>query len=410
MKRILQILLVVVAGETIFMLPFLIPRLLRPLMLESWSLTNQDIGLAFSTYGLTSIISYFLGGPLADRFSARKLVALSLCLTALGGMVLAFFPSRLMLILVYGFFGVSTILLMWGALIKLAHLCGGNSTRASAMGILDGGRGLTAALMSAVLVSLLANVSVSTDSLFTVYLLVSLSTFTLGVFVWFGLKDFLPSSENLNDQWTWPKAATLLARKDIWLLSYIILCAYCGYKSIDNYSIYLVDILKKSLAESSMLTSYLFWLRPIGAIAAGFLVDYFVARSKFSRFSFLALLLFAAGLSQILLSINILQNFNLIFFVIICSALFVYALRAIYFAVFDEMKIPNYLIGSAVGVVSIVGFLPDLFFGAFTGTLIDKFPGAQGYTYVFLFTGFMLISGSLASLVLSLKLGPQTKI
>lgn len=400
MKRFIQILLVVVAGETIFMLPFLIPRLLRPLMLESWGLTNQDIGLAFSTYGLTSIVSYFLGGPLADRYSARKLVSLSLFLTAGGGMVLAFFPSRAMLIGVYGFFGVSTILLMWGALIKLAHLCGGNSTRASAMGILDGGRGLSAALMSAVLVYVLAKISVTSDSLYTIYSMVSLSTFVLGVLVWFGLKGFVPSSENLNDQWTWDKARKLLGRKDIWLLSFIILCAYCGYKSIDNYSIYLVDVLNKSLPESSKLTSYLFWLRPVGAIAAGFTVDYFVSRYQLSRFTFLAGLLFFAGLSQILLSLNILENFNLIFFVIICSATLVYALRAVYFAVFDELNIPNYLIGTAVGIVSIVGFLPDLFFGALTGTLIDQYPGETGYTYVYLFTGFMLISGSMASMLL----------
>ncbi len=394
MKRFFQILLVITAGETIFMLPFLIPRLLRPLILESWGLTNQDIGLAFSTYGLTSILSYFLGGPLADHYSARKLVSLSLIFTAMGGVVLALFPSKLVFIACYGFFGVSTILLMWGALIKLAHLCGGHETRASAMGILDGGRGLSAACMSALLVYLLSILSVSSDSLFYVYSAVSLFTFVLGLVAWVGLGDFVPSETHEADSWTLSKAQELLKRLDIWLLSYLILCAYCGYKSLDNYSIYLVDVLKKSLADSSRLTSYLFWLRPIGAIAAGFAVDHLVSRYKLSRFSFLSALLFLSGLSQIILALNILENFMMIFGLIITSATLVYALRAVYFAVFDELKIPNYLIGTAVGIVSIIGFLPDLFFGAVTGSMIDNYPGVTGYNYVFWFTGVVLLSGS----------------
>lgn len=397
MKKYIQILLVVLAGEAIFMLPFLIPRLLRPLILENWSLTNQDIGLAFSAYGFTSIVSYFLGGQLADRYSPRKLVSASLFLTATAGLTLALFPSRQMFILIYGFFGVSTILLMWGALIKMAHLFAGKASRASAMGGLDGGRGLSAAIMSAALVALLASLTKSSNSLFVVYLTVSLFNFFMGILVWFGLKDFIPSSIESNTDWSWKKVAQLLKQNEIWLLSYIILCAYCGYKSVDNYSIYLVDVLDKSLSESSQLTSYLFWLRPVGAICAGLLVDDLASRFKLSRFSCLSVLLFGAGLTQIILGLNIIGDFDMIFLVIVHSALFVYALRAIYFAVFDELKIPPYLIGSAVGIVSIVGFLPDLFFGTLTGWLIDKYPGVLGFNYVYFFTGFMLLTGSIAS-------------
>lgn len=405
MKRFIQILLVVMAGETIFMLPFLIPRLLRPLIIESWGLTNQDIGMAFSAYGLTSIASYFLGGPLADRYSARKLVSLSLIFTALGGMTLALFPSKTTFIFIYAFFGVSTILLMWGALIKLAHICGGHSTRASAMGILDGGRGLCAALMSAILVYLLAKVSVSADSLLSVYTAVSLYTFVLGGLVWFGLHGFVTPVAQDKDVWSVEKVKELLKRRDIWLLSFIILCSYCGYKSIDNYSIYLVDVMNKSLAQSSELTGMLFWLRPPSAIIAGLLVDHLVTRFNLSRFLSLSVLLFLSGISQLLLALQLFENFSTVFVIIISSATLVYALRAVYFAVFDELDIPTYLLGSAVGIVSVIGFLPDLFFGALTGTLIDKFPGAEGYTYVYLFTGLILLSGAACAFCLRKKKG-----
>ena len=63
------------------------------------------------------------------------------------------------------------------------------------------------------------------------------------------------------------------------------------------------------------------------------------------------------------------------------------------------MKIPAGLVGTAVGFVSVVGFLPDFFYGAVTGTLIDRTPGAEGFHHAFLFTALMLILGALAALL-----------
>src|SRR5258705_254260 len=98
--------------------PFVIPRLYRPLMLEAWGLTNTDFGTAFAAYGIAAMLSYLLGGPLADKYHPRLLISLSLVATALGGISLVLFPSKAHLIATYTFFGVSTILLLWGALIK----------------------------------------------------------------------------------------------------------------------------------------------------------------------------------------------------------------------------------------------------------------------------------------------------
>jgi len=47
-SRLVSLVLIVLAGEGIFMLPFMIPRLYRPLMLEAWGLTNTDLGAAFA--------------------------------------------------------------------------------------------------------------------------------------------------------------------------------------------------------------------------------------------------------------------------------------------------------------------------------------------------------------------------
>ncbi len=61
----------------------------------------------------------------------------------------------------------------------------------------------------------------------------------------------------------------------------------------------------------------------------------------------------------------------------------IYALRGIYFALFEEARVPLALTGSAVGLVSVIGYTPDIFMGPLMGYLIDRSPGALGHQHVF---------------------------
>ena len=50
--------------------------------------------------------------------------------------------------LVWGFFGLTNILLFWAALIKVTRAWGGGDQQGLAYGLLDGGRGLLAAVLA----------------------------------------------------------------------------------------------------------------------------------------------------------------------------------------------------------------------------------------------------------------------
>lgn len=404
-KKIIPMLVIIIAGEAIFMLPFLIPRLLRPLIIESWGISNTNIGLAFSAYGASALVSYFLGGPLADKYSPRALITNSLVLTSIVGAFLIMNPNPTTFIASYFCFGITTTLMMWGALIKLTHLIGGSDRRASAMGLLDSGRGLTAALMSSLLLYVLTILSQapglsSIMNLNIVYIVTILFTFTISIIVWFALADLKVGDENPTHRWDMKKAKEVLKSKNVWLLSLVILSSYCGYKNIDNFSVYLVDVQGLTIERSSYYTSIIFWLRPISTLIAGLVADRVAVKIRGGRFLTLSVLLMMGAITQLFLNQDINASFNIIFTTMIFSATFAYSLRAIYFAVFDELTIPNHVVGTAVGIVSVVGFLPDFFFGALTGYLIDNYPGRLGYNYVFLFTGLFLLLGSLAALVL----------
>ncbi len=143
--RFLAMFALVLAGEMIFALPFHVPRYFRASMLASFDLSNAALGDVFAVYGVTAMLAYFPGGALADRLPARGLLVTSLLATALGGVYLATLPGRAGLALLYGYWGVTTILLFWAAMIRTTREWGGQSAQGRAFGILDGGRGLAAA-------------------------------------------------------------------------------------------------------------------------------------------------------------------------------------------------------------------------------------------------------------------------
>ncbi len=103
MNRILRILALIIAGEMIYSLPFHTQRLFRPTMLDAFNITNTQLGDMFAVFGITAMVSYFFGGPLADRYPARSLMAISLVLTALGGFYMATIPGVFEMTLLYAF-------------------------------------------------------------------------------------------------------------------------------------------------------------------------------------------------------------------------------------------------------------------------------------------------------------------
>ena len=118
-RRVLFIATLVIAGEMVFGLPFHVARFFRPTMLDVFGFTNTQLGDIFAIYGITATLSFFPGGALADRFSARKLLTMALIATAAGGLYMSTIPGAAQMAVLYGYFGVTSIFLLWGC----AHSC-----------------------------------------------------------------------------------------------------------------------------------------------------------------------------------------------------------------------------------------------------------------------------------------------
>jgi len=89
----------------------------------------------------------------------------------------------------------------------------------------------------------------------------------------------------------------------------------------------------------------------------------------------------------------------------------VFGLRGIYFALFEEAAVPIGATGTAVGLVSVIGYTPDVFVALAAGWLLDRSPGVTGHQHFFLFLSIFAAVGLLASLLfrreVRLRVEPQ---
>ncbi|MDV6032482.1 MAG: MFS transporter [Phycisphaera sp. RhM] len=413
-----MMLALVIAGEAVFFLPFVLPRIFRPTLLDVFGISNLQLGMAFSIYGVVAMLAYFPGGPIADRFDARKLMAIALVATSAGGLMMAGIPSLSVVKSLYGFWGLTTILLFWSPLIRATRQWGaggwsadGSPSRAlpgRAFGILDGGRGLIAALIASVSVWLyaalipadvqLATLSERSDAFGNVVLLFAAVTFLSAVLVWFAL----PRKQTRTFEATSPSRGdadagigAVLRMPAVWLQAIIVVCAYVAYKGLDDVSLYAKEVLLFDEVQAATIGTVSMWMRPPAAVLAGLIADRFgVSKSTLVCFAAIAVGtgLLAAGLLP--------PGAMVLFFAtLVTTSAAVFALRGLYFALMEEGRVPMGRTGTAVGIVSVIGYTPDVFMGPLMGWLLDRSPGEMGHRHLFAAVTSFAITGLIATVV-----------
>ena len=143
--------------------------------------------------------------------------------------------------------------------------------------------------------------------------------------------------------------------------------------------------------DAAFFISNASYLRAVSAVAAGFVVDRLSASKVIGWLfgglivSYLILSFFTPNSSTILI----------IYSNIIITFIAVYGLRGVYFALLGETKISGKITGTAVGLISVIGYTPDAFFNSLAGRILDASPGLGGHQNYFIFLAAIAVSGIL---------------
>jgi MFS family permease len=168
-----------------------------------------------------------------------------------------------------------------------------------------------------------------------------------------------------------------------------------GYKITDIYSLYASEVMMYDQIDAAKIGAYQQYLRPIVCISVGLFSDK-SGNINNIFYGFIIMLigsiLFASGI------IN--SSLNTMFIIsLIVVATGTYAIRGLYFSILNDGDIPIALSGTAIGIVSIIGYSPDIFATPLYGYLLDTYPGIKGHQFIYL----ILAGSSIVGLITTLK-------
>ncbi len=386
LRRYLQFAVIVLAAGTLYPLMYLRQNF-EISVLEALGITASDLGELYSLLGFVFAVAYIPSGRLADRFQPRLLMAFSLLAVGALGFWFSTWPSLAELRLIFLGWGLAGGLCFWASLIKAVKLLALSNEQGRFFGILDGGRGLVEALLASVAVLLFRLLSEPADSaairLEPVIWMYSATVAAFGVLVFFLVTDVPDGGGGAAT--ARPEPGTLLADvrrlarvPELWLLATIMMIGQMLFWVTYSISAFLQVNLGLSAFAAGFVTLVKLWMRPIGGISIGFIGD-LVAKEKL-----LAWLILLASLSLIAIAfLPLAGQMAAIVVTVLVIGYLTYAIKGLYWALLDHCPVPRHLTGLAIGLVSFIGYMPDVLLPLYDGWLSRHYPRAQAFQIYF---------------------------
>lgn len=391
-KNMLRLILISIAGTMIYGLPYF-RSYYYDAYLQTYGLTNSQMGMFGSIFGIMGACSYLFGGVVADMFSARKLMTISMILTGLGGLLHLCHPSYLMLVGIYFLWGFTSLFAFWPALLKVLRSLANEDEQSKAYGFMDATRGITNAVQLAVTLAIFNALSKKASDLAGlngVVIFYSAVCIVMAIGLYFVLdeKKLQTGSDGAEDEskFSFAIVKQVLKMPVVWLLSLVVCCSYTMPILFYYFTPYATANLGMTAAAGAMVTMLAQYVRPVACVVGG------VAADKIGR----------ANVMYGTMGIMLVSTLVLIFarsmtnavFIGICACIYfgMYGAYSLVFSMFDECGIPKYMSGTAIGLICTIGYMPEFFCPLLAGKVLDTY-GNAGYHILFVFLAVMMVIG-----------------
>lgn len=377
-------------GSSIIYAPMYLKNVFYDPLMQALGCTNADLGLMVSAYGLAAMICYLPSGIVADKFRMRTLATIGFLTTAVLVFVYATLPSVQICLALFIAMGITSILIWWGTRFKVVRLCCEEEEYASKIGIsysIYGVTGLVIGLINAAIIASIANTAAGVQAML-IFLGVVIAI--LGVLAYFLIPDFKGEINKDSKLFSVSEAVEAFKHPGVIWACIAYFCVYAVYQG----ATYTTPYLTQCFGADGNLVNIVGLFRTYGiGLLAGPIVGYIATKIKSPSKTI------AGGF---ILSIAVLIGF--IFYphssegAFVASALVIlfgfvtYGAFSIGSSPLSEVKIPMRIFGTAAGLLSVIGFLPDVFIHTWYGSIIDA-QGTAAFSNIFLFEIMFAVIG-----------------
>ena len=402
LKTFLAIISFSIAGSVIYELPY-IKYVYYDKLLPAFDMTNAQAGFLLSAYAIGCLILYIPGGIMADKFSTKKMLVLSLFGTGILGFIMAFSMNYITALIVFFLFDVTTSFVFWTALNKGLRLLGGKEDSGSTYGWYYALGSVISLVCSIIFWALYASTENAHDAMFKTIIAMSVAVILAGILVQITFKEDATAMGELaeEDRFKLSDVGKAIRNPYLWWASIIMFLIYTIYSNVTYFTPYLSSQVGMDVSDSAFLgiiRGYVFYfLSPLG----GYIADKLLKSTlKLYGYGFIVL----GALFFITTQIPAGEGSVTIAIIIsLLASAFAMMLYGVMWSILNEINIPISYAATAIGLASMVIYLPDLFVPAMIGSWLDNLGEEAGYFRMFIFFGICCVLAVVLSLTLAKK-------
>ena len=375
-KNLPALIIICLANSVIYTLPF-IQSTYYESMRVAYGFTHMQMGNLVGFYGMGNLVAYFFGGIAADSFDTKQLFIFSLAVTGITGLYSATYPPYPIMLALSVIWSFSTILTFWPAMIKAIKSLADQRHQGWVFGIKE-----TVVCLMTLAVSMtgLWVFNAFNDNVAVLVAFYAICHLVVAVLVLF----FMPahkveSKPNVKD--LIGGIGKVLKLKGVWLIGIVIFFGTNIGIILNRLTPFLTTVCSISASGVALITIVAAnGFANIGSFSGGKLMDSLGSPAKF--------IAIAMGLFAIVSFVFVLMPWNsdTVFLCVTFSVIFRIfngGLRSAYFATMSQVDIPHSLIGTASGIISIIGYLPDAIGYTVWGAVMESFAPLQAFRIIF---------------------------
>ena len=361
---------------------------------------NESAGWLLTFHMIGCVLLYIPGGYIADKFSPKKIIAISLLGTGLLNVWYAFDPSYEASRIIWFLLAFTVGFAYWSAMIKAVRMLGTPQEQGKMYGWYNAGEGAFASVILGTATVVFGITVLPLESLKYAVLVQAAFCFAASALTMMFFDETVTvngGEEAESEKFQLRDVMKVIKNPWVWCVSIVVMCCYGAYTGQSYLTPYMTQVLKISATMGAVMGILRTkGARFIGGPIGGILADRIGSPCKVIIASNLLMI----GLLSLFFVLP--MNEGAAFLSITLSllvALVNFAGYNIMFATVEEAHIPRYLTGTAVGIISIMGYSPDGFLNTIFGNWLDNY-GDAGHHYIFMALIAMCVVGSFFCLLI----------
>ncbi|WP_314652200.1 MFS transporter [Slackia exigua] len=366
-------------GSSVVYTPMYLKNIFYDPLMQAIGCSNADLGMMVSMYGIAAVVCYLPSGIVADKFRMRTLATVGFVGTAALTFVYAALPSLVVCYIIFLGMGVTSILIWWGTRYKVIRLCCEENEYSQKIGISYSIYGLAGLVVGLVNTAIVASFADAVTGVRVMIVFLGAILLIMGVLSYILIPDFkgeISQNSGLFDlkdaveAFKWPGV--------IWaaLTMFFVYSVYQG-------ATYTTPYMTQAFGADDTLVNVIGLIRTYGiGLLAGPVVGWLATKIKSASKAMVICFLLSIGLLIGFIVMPTTAGVAVVASMVVLFGFTTYGAFSIGSSPLSEIKMPMRIFGTATGLLSVIGFMPDMFIHAWYGSMIDA-KGLDAYPQIF---------------------------